>query len=751
MPLDNAEQLPAAGLSRRGFLRAGAAAGGGLLVGLNFAATAAAQSAAATEGVLNIYVTVGTDGAITIVNKNPEIGQGIKTMLPMLIAEELDADWDRVTVVQADADGAKYGAQFAGGSFATPMNWMPMRQTGAAARAMLIAAAAQQWGVGAAECSTAPGKVVHAATGQELDYGALAVAAAALTAPDPATLTLKDPADFRIIGTSIPQVDTMRILTGQPIFGIDVEVPGMKYAVYEKCPVFGGTLVSADLDAAKAMPGVIDAFIVRGNNSTEGTLGGNVLEGLMDGVAIVAENWWYANRARSVLNAEWDTRGESASDAEHAAKAAEAFASGPGDVLRDDGDVDGAFEGAAKTIEAEYSYPFLSHAPLEPQNTTVAVHEDGSVEVWSPTQNPEPGRAGVALALGVDPSQITIHMIRNGGGFGRRLNNNFMTEAAVIAQRAGVPVKLVWNRQDDLRHDVYRPAGFHKFGAALDDQGNLVGFKDHFVSFGQDGRPHSSADLAPTTFPVEYVENVRYEQTLLPLNMPTGPMRAPGSNALAFVFQSFLDEVAAESGKDPLQFHLDVLGEPREVVMTPGFMGPQPGFNNARMADVLRIVAERAGWADRASLPQGTGLGIASYYCHLGYFAHVAKVTVDANGGWAVDKIWMVGDVGSQIINPTGAVNQCEGGCLDGLGQMTLGLTFENGQVVDSNFNTYALPRINKMPPVDIHFHITDNPPTGLGEPALPPVLPAVANAIFAASGRRVRSLPMSGASVASA
>jgi isoquinoline 1-oxidoreductase beta subunit len=744
MPLDHAEMLNVTALSRRAFLKAGAAAGGGLLLTLTITGAASAQAAgAAGEGVLNAYITVQPDGIIRIVSKNPEIGQGIKTMLPMLIAEELDADWTKVVTVQADADGAVYGAQFAGGSFATPMNWIPMRQTGATGRAMLIAAAAQEWGVRASECDTVPGKVRHSASGREMDYGALASAAARMPAPAPETLTLKQPEQWRIIGTSIPQVDTRAILTGQPMFGIDVSVPGMKYAVYEKSPVFGAKLVSADLDAVKAQRGVVDAFIIRG---------GDNMEGLLDGVAIVADNWWYANRARSVLNAVWDeTERPDQGNEVFAAKAKEFFAGEPQQIVREDGDVAGALAGAAKVIEAEYAYPFLTHAPLEPQNTTVQVHEDGRVEIWSPTQNPEPGRGMVAEALGVAPTDIAIHMIRCGGGFGRRLNNNYMVEAAAIAKQAGVPVKLVWNRTDDMRADQYRPAGFHKFTAGLDASGNLIALKDHMATFGAEERPASSAELAGTIFPAEYVPNLQYGMSLMPLRMPTGPMRAPGSNALAFAFQSFLDEVAEASGKDPLQFHLDLLGEPREVEMTRGFMGPQPGFNNQRMSDVLKIVAERSDWANRGSLPAGTGKGIASYYCHLGYFAHVVQVTVADGGDWKVDKIWMVGDVGSPIINPSGGANQCEGGCLDGLGQVSLGLTMAGGQITDSNFNTYGLPRINKAPPVDVHFHLTDNPPTGLGEPAMPPVVPAIANAIYAATGRRIRSLPIDAVNMASA
>ncbi len=714
--------------SRRAFLFSTLAAGGGLVLGVGFAHDAAAQATAK----LSAFVSILPDGAISVIAKNPEVGQGIKTMLPMLIAEELDVDWSQIRIVQADADQTIYGRQIAGGSTATPTNWLPMRQAGAAARQMLVAAAATRWGVPASECSTAAGVIRHAVSKRTLSYGAVASAAAALTPPDPATLTLKDAKAFKIIGRSRGGVDSPKVVAGAPLFGIDVVVPGMVHAAFERCPVFGGKVVSADLAAAKARPGVIDAFIVKGGSNPTG---------LVDGVAILATNWWSANRARRDLKIVWDEGSKADhSTAGYDAQALKLAAAPPQASLFKEGDVAAAMAGAAKTIQASYAYPFLSHAPLEPQNTT-AIFKDGKFEIWSPTQNPEPGRRLVAETLGVKPADITIHLIRCGGGFGRRLANDYMVEACAIAKQSGRAVKLVWNRSDDLQHDPYRPGGYHYFSGGLDAAGKVVAFRDHFVTFGAGDQVVSSANLGSAEFPAGFVPNCEFVQSTMTLGAATGPMRAPRSNALCFAFQSFIDELAVAADKDPLQFKLDLLGPPRQM---PGPNATTVGFHSGRMADVLRLVGERSGWSGRASLPKGVGMGVAFYWCHLGYFAHVVEAKVEPDGAWKVGRVWAVGDVGSQIINPTGARAQVEGSIIDGLGQVSNAITFDKGRTTQTNFHQYPLPRMNQAPlSIDIHFHLTAYSPTGLGEPALPPVIPALTNALFAASGKRVRNLPL--------
>jgi isoquinoline 1-oxidoreductase beta subunit len=733
--------------SRRAFLTATATAGGGLLLQAvlpplaqmalaeNMSPAASSESAA-----LNAFIRIAPDGIVTIMSKNPEIGQGIKTMLPMVIAEELDVAWDNVRIEQAPLDAAKYGQQYAGGSRATPLNYDPLRRVGAAARQMLVAAAAQTWNVAAAACTTEAGVVRHRDSGRSLGYGALAAKAAGMPVPNLATVPLKDPKTFTIIGRAIPGVDNAKIVTGQPLFGIDVTLPGMLHAVFQKCPVFGGKVVSANIDALKALPGIHDAFIVR---AREVNPNGDP-QGLSDGVAIVAKSWWAASRARDKIKVTWDEGATAAQGSERfAQRAAELAAGKPASYLRRNGDVAASLNGAAHVVDAAYSYPFLAHISLEPQNCTAHV-QDGKVVLWAPTQLPEPGAKLVAATLGIAEHDVTVNMTRVGGGFGRRLRNDFMVEAAWISQKVGAPVKLVWTREDDIQHDFYRPAGFHFLTGGLDGAGKLVALRDHFVTFGQRGKLADSAAMDANECPAGLVPHLEYGQSMMELGVPTGPLRAPRSNALGFVFQSFLDELAHAAGADPLDFRLTLLGEPKVLINASGTADPLRDFNTGRMRNVLRRVGEISRWSERHALPARTAKGVAFYFSHYGYFAEVVQVTVPPSGGIKLDHVWVVGDVGSQIINPSGAVNQVQGAALDGLGSsIGQAITIERGRVVESNFDGVKPLRMEQAPPVDVEFLITDNPPTGLGEPALPPVVPALCNAIFAATGKRIRSLPV--------
>jgi isoquinoline 1-oxidoreductase beta subunit len=722
-------------LNRRNFLKASLATGGGLLLTATIPGVAYSAMLGTTESsavALNAYVRIGLDGMITITAKNPEVGQGVKMMLPMLIAEELDADWDKVIIEQADLD-ARYPSQVAGGSTATPVNWLPLRKVGSAGRQMLLAAAAKEWDVPVLELKTEPGRVVHPSTGRSLSYGELAVKAAAIPVPNLDTVPLKDPKNFRIIGQPIKNIEVPRIVTGQPMFGIDVTVPGMLYAVFQKCDVHGGKLIKSNAAEIRKLPGVKGVFEVKG---------GDDLRGLLDGVAVVAETWWHANRARQQLDITWnegDIKGQDSRD--FLATATKLSQSKPETMLRKDGDVTAAFASAAHVVEASYSYPFLSHISLEPQNCT-AHFGDGKVEIWAPTQNPAPGAKLVASTLGIPETAIKVHMIRAGGGFGRRLSNDYMVEAAMISKLAGVPIKLIWTREDDMRHDFYRPAGYHFFKGGVDAKGRLTALSDHFVTFSQGGAVASSADMGVTEFPARMIEHLEYGVSMIPLRAPTGPLRAPRSNGLGFAFQSFLDELAHKAGRDPVAFALDILGEPRLIPDPPG---PRqgPGFDAGRMRGVIELVAEKSGWGKKPS-PKGTGMGFAYYFSHLGYFAEVVQATVDPKGAITIDKIWVAGDIGSQIINPLNAENQAQGAALDGVGTaLGQGLTIEAGKIVQGNFDTVLPLRMRQSPPVEVHFKVTDHPPTGLGEPALPPALPALANALFAATGKRIRSLPI--------
>jgi isoquinoline 1-oxidoreductase beta subunit len=758
------------GLSRRAFLLASAAVGGGLLLDFSFpgaAAAAAATHAAAAPGTINAYIRIAPDDIVTITCKNPEIGQGIKTSFPQIIAEELDVDWSNVRTEMAVVDESKYGRQFAGGSLSIPMNYDPLRRAGAAGRQMLMTAAAKTWGVPVSECETTPGVVHHKPTGRSLKYGALASKAASVPPPDLQTVALKDPKDFRIIGQPFGGVDSPLIVTGKPIFGIDASVPGMLYAVFERCPVHGGKFVSANLDAARAMPGVRQVLVVNAPDVGDTPFAGMQM-GLVDGVAVVADSWWRANKAMQKLQIKWD-KGPHAdhSSAAYARQAAELAQKEPVKVVRSDGDHKTAFANAAHKVEAAYFYPILSHSPLEPMNCT-ADFRDGKVEIWAPTQNPGAGRTLVARTLGVAPEAVTIHVTRCGGGFGRRLASDFIVQSAMISKLAGAPVKLLWDRRQDLQHDMYRPAGFHHFSAGVDAQGKLVTLRDHFVTFGVGDKFNDSATFSPNEFPARFLPNIELAMSSMPFAQPTGPMRAPGSNGLAFAFQGFLDEVAFATKQDPLQFQLSILGEARVIPTPPGPSGPQPPYDTGRMRGVIEAVREKSGWdksglhalarqggADKsASQATGsrTGMGFACYFCHRGYFAEVVKASLDSQGSVKVDKVWVVADVGSPIINPSGALNQVQGGVLDGLGQaLGLAINIEGGQATATNFHEFPLLRMYQAPPLEVHFLHTNYPPTGLGEPALPPVLPALANAVFAATGKRVRKLPIKAAELKSA
>jgi isoquinoline 1-oxidoreductase beta subunit len=726
-------------IARRDFLKFSGLAGGGLVLGLYLKSSGSASSAevavpaAGAEFKPNVFIRIAPSGVVTLVSKQPEIGQGIKTSLPMIIAEELEVNWKDVVIVQGDLDPA-YGGQGAGGSRSTPTNYNDFHKLGATARTMLVSAAAETWGVPAAECDAAGSAVHHAATKRTLTYGQLVAKAATLPLPDAAAVKLKNPKDFKLLGTRISGFDNPKIVTGQPLFGIDTKLPGMLYAVYEKCPVFGGKVVSANLDTIKALPGVRDAFILEGTSN---------LTGLMPGVAIVAESTWQAFSARKQLKVVWD-EGKYANDSWDAfsTKAAE-LGKGPGaTVVHKDGDPAAALAGAVKTVEAAYSYPFISHTSIEPQNCT-AQFKDGAFELWAPTQNPGAGQAAIASLFKIPKEKITVHLTRSGGGFGRRLSTDYVVEVAAIAQKVNGPVKLTWAREDDMHHDHYRPGGFHFLKGGLDAAGKIVAWQNHFVTFGtlSPGRGDDTAvamrpvsALDADQFPSRFLPNYLAGQTMLECNIPTGPMRAPNNNVFSFVMQSFIDELAHAGGRDPLELRLELLSQK---------MGG--AYDAARMTGVVKLVAEKAGWNPKG-FPRGKGQGISFHFSHSGYIAQVAEVTVSQDGQVKVDRFVCACDVGAQIVNLSGAENQVQGSIVDGIGiAMFQELNIDRGRMVQGNFNEYAMIRMPDAPPkIEVYFLKTDNPTTGLGEPCIPPVAPALGNAIFAATGKRVRQFPFS-------
>jgi len=715
-------------MDRRSFLKMSGMAGGGLVLAFHVGGDNVAQ--AYDTDVIgkfspNAYVRIGRDGIATLYAKNPEIGQGVKTSLPMIIAEELDADWNMVRVEQS-AVGPQYGNQSAGGSRSIPSNWDTLRKAGAAARQMLVAAAAKKWKVPATELTTDKSFVIHAASNRRASYGELSDLAATMQVPADAALTLKTRDQFKLLGQRITGVDNDEIVTGKPLFGIDQQLPGMSYAAFERCPAPGGKVKSANYDYIKTLPGVKDCFAIEGTN--QATSG-------YPGVAIIATSTWAAFKAKRALKVEWD-ESTAAKDSwtGHAAKAKELSTQQGEDKVKDVGKVDEAFAGAKKTVEGYYTYPFVSHSPLEPMNCT-AEYKDGGLEFWAPTQMPTPAIRLIATTCGVPPEKVKINQTRVGGGFGRRLINDYMCEVGQIAKQVKGPVKLTHTREDDTMHDLLRPGGFHSLKGAVDANGKISAIQNHFITFAAGDRPASGGALNGNEMPGPFIPNYRVTQTKLQLGMPTAPWRAPGSNSFAWVLQSFLDELAVAAGRDHKEVLLELLGEPRQLDPKEG------GMHTGRAAAVINLVTEKAGWGRK--MPAGRGLGLAFYYCHAGHFAEVAEVSVDKNKKVTVHKVWVAGDVG-QIVNMSGSENQAEGCVIDAISTMAgLEIGFENGRIQQTNFHQYPILRISKVPVVESHYIQSDFPPTGIGEPAFPPAIPAITNAIFAATGHRVRTLPL--------
>ena len=731
---------------RRSFLQLSVLAGGGLALNFYRVPLAAAQGHGAPPDLSpQAFIKIAPDGIVTIMARASETGQGMRNMLPMLIAEELDVDWKNVRVQQADLNEKIYGIQFSGGSANTPMGWEPMRRVGAAGRQLLIAAAAQTWGVPASECSTAHGKVMHAATGRSIGYGEIAPKAAALPPPALSSVKLKDPKDYTIIGHSQAGVDTHALVTGKPLFAIDVKLPGMLYASIERAPVFAGKVKTANVDAIKALPGVRHVLIIDGSIAPAAYIPWE--PGMEAGVAIVADTWWQAQQARKQLKVDWDPGPGAAQSSEGFAKrAAELLQTPPSITVRTYGDVDSLLKSSPKVVEATYEYPFIAHATMEPQGA--AAHwKDGKLEMWTSSTLPIDGRGLIAKTLGIKEDDITTHMVRGGGSFGRRLQNDYAVEAAWISKQTGAPIKLLWSREDDIAHDPFRPGATVGLKGSLDARGKLTAWRHHLVTFGEGKNIATGGDMGPDSYPSPFAPAYALFTSVQPLTLRCGALRAPGDNAFCWVAQSFLDELAHEAGRDPLEFQLELLSNKPAPWTGVAVDVHEPTGQDVLIADrykgVLELVAEKSGWAKRAKQP-GRGMGIAAWFCHLGYFAEVADVSVDASGKVTVNHVWAAGDVGSQIINPQAAESMGFGGVIDGMSEMGQEITLAQGRgVVQSNFHNHPILRMKQVPPIEVYWRKTDYAPTGLGEPTLPPILPAVTNAIFAATGKRVRTLPL--------
>ncbi len=724
-------------LDRRKFIKLSGLATGGLMLAFG---TITPRNADASEnsgseahlGSNNVfdpngYLQIAPDGSIVIVAINPEIGQGIKTALPMVVAEELDVKWENVKVVQSEIDAEKYGRQFAGGSQSTPRHFDRHRTAGAAARAMLISAAASHWGVAPESCSTSEGVIVHRESNRSISYADICLAAAKL--PVPEKVPFKDKKDYKILGKWKPGVDNHSIVTGAPLFGYDQTLPGMRYAMYVKCPATGGVATKANIDALKAAPGIEDAFILPAKGEDHQ---------LLSGVAIIGNSTWNVMKAANQLQVTWDRSGAGKDSwTELVSRAEKSFQSGD-KVIHSAGIFAEAKAKADKVLESTYQYNFIAHATMEPMNCTAHYH-DGIMELWAPSQTPQAAGDEVAAVTSVAKENVKYHQLRIGGGFGRRLINDYLCEAAAIAEKVDYPIKLVWTREQDMAHDFFRVGGFSKFTGTLDAAGNITGWKDHFITFNPAGTPDKTVrggGSNTSVFPIPMVANVELQETRYDLRIPCGWWRAPGSCTRAWVINSFMHELSTAGGKDFKKLLIDMMGKTRWFEQ-----GNWRALHTGRAKDVIELAAEKGNWG--APLAKGRGRGMAYYFCHLGYFAEVVEVTVDASNKLTLDKVVVAGDVGP-IINRSGAEAQIEGSVIDGYSAMIgQSITFADGVVKQSNFHDYPILRMAHQPKIEIHMIESDFRPTGLGEPALPPLAPAVCNAIFEACGKRIRKLPL--------
>jgi len=720
-------------VSRRGFVRLGAAAGAGLTLVVSI--PGCGRPRGGSTFAPSLALRIGTDGTITVTAPRPDMGQGVRTSLPMLVAEELDVDLASVRIEQADFDDRfeALGGQYVGGSNSVRTAWLPLRRAGAAAREMLRQAAAERWGVPVAETVAELGRVRHPPSRRSLGYGELAEDAARLPVPeDP---PLKNASELRLIGTPVAQLDAPDIATGRAVFGIDVRVPGMLYAAIAHAPRPGAEVAAIDASTA----GVPGDRVIRIDATRLPDFPPNSPKP-PSGVAVLAESTWEALRARDLLAVEW--RGGADDSTEAFWRSCEARADEPPErVLRDDGRLEDAFAGAARTLRAVYRVPFLAHVPMEPMTATALV-EDGRCEIWAPTQNPEAAREVAAIVTGLALDRIAVHPLRMGGAFGRRYYSDFVAQAVYLAREAGRPVKVVWDRTDDVRHGFYRPAGYHRMIGALDGGGRLVGWGHHLVNASRYASllrdaPAGAGELYETDFPAAHVPHFRLSYTSVSSAIPRGQWRAIASSANVFVVESFLDELADAAGIDPVRFRLEMLRDPGAIAR-----GAQAGVSE-RLARVIETVADRSGWNDPPAA--GRHRGIAASYANGAFVAHVAEVGVDSAGAMRVVRVTSAVDTGT-VVNPSGARAQVEGSVIMGLSAcLHERVTVTDGTVDQTNFHDYPILRFDEAPAVDVHLLDSPDPPSGIGEGALPPLAPAVTNAMFRATGRRVRELPIGG------
>ena len=701
------------------------------------------------------FVAIGEDGIVTVVVHRSEMGQGIRSGLPLVVADELEADWSKVRVTQAPGDEEKFGNQDTDGSRSMRHHFDPMRRVGAAARTMLEAAAAATWNVPVSSVRAVNHEVIHQESGRRLGYGALARAAAKLPVPARESLRLKDPAQFRYIGkNNVPLLDGADMAQGRAQYGIDVRLPDMLYAVIARTPVLGGKVVRFDAAAAQAIPGVVKVLEI------PGTAGPPQFEPL-NGVAVIAGDTWTAMKGRQALNIEWNAGEHGSYDSTAYRSELEQAARKPGKVLRQSGDFDAAFAKAARKVEAEYYLPHIAHATMEPPSATARI-VDGHCEVWAPTQAPQATREGVAKRLGLPMAKVTVHVTLLGGGFGRKSKPDFATEAALLSQQmGGRAVKVVWTRDDDLHHDYFHTVSVERLQAGLDEQGKTTAWLHRSVAptivstFAPDPKHEAAFETGMGLINVPFeIANLRIENPPAVAHTRVGWFRSVSNVPHAFAVQSFVAELAAAAGRDHRDFLLDLIGPARRI--DPANL--QDGWNHgespqrypvdtARLRRVIETATREAGWGRK--LPKGQGLGLAAHYSFVSYVATVVAVEVNAQGEIFIPRVDIAFDCGPQVF-PDRVRSQLEGSVIMGVSLAMLGqITFKNGRAQQDNFNTYQLTRMHESPR-EIRVHLLpaadwSMPLGGVGEPGVPPVAPALCNAIFAATGKRIRQLPIAG------
>ena len=703
------------GLNRREFVAAGIAAGVGLVGGVYLPHRRGASQEAFSP---NAYLRITPDNKITIVVARSEMGQGVRTALPMILAEELEADWKHIEIEQAGAS-TLYGDQTTGGSASVRTTWDPMRKSGAAAREMLISAAALTWGVPRSSCAAQNGNIVHGASKRQLSYGDLAAKAATL--PVPTDAPLKQSKDYKIVGQSLARVDTPSKVKGDAVFGIDFRMPGMKYAVLSRCPTIGGKAVSFDDKESKKISGV--GFVGKVSDSS---------------VAVVADSVWGAMEGRRLLNVNWDDGPNKDLNTAAVRELLKQAAAKKGGTLYLAGDVSKA---VGRKLTAEYQLPFMAHAPMEPGNCT-ANFKGTTCELWAPTQVPQDCRDSVAQAVGLDPDQVKVNVTLMGGGFGRRLEHDYAVEAALVSKAAQVPVKVLWTREDDMRSSTYRPASLHQLSAVVDGAGWPLAFTHRIIApsiSGQKGQPGPNGidpDLPDEAAFVYGLPNVLLEYVVVETVVPLGWMRSVYALQAAFASESFIDELAAAAGKDPLEYRLHMLAKDQDI---PFFTTT---WHTARMRGVLQLAADKAGWTK--PLPAGRFRGIACFGCFSSYVAEVVEISMEKELP-RVHRVVAAVDCG-QVVNPSILEQQIPGGVIYALSNaLRAQITIEKGRVVQGNFDDYAPLRMDEAPVVEVYAVPSTESPTGIGEPSVPPLAPALCNAIYAATKKRVRALPISG------